>query len=60
MSHYGQRAGNERVTLVVDVDHTLTKLLECAAAWHEAEHGAKVSQAERERQAASDLSLYSL
>ncbi|KAI9988100.1 hypothetical protein PInf_024361 [Phytophthora infestans] len=41
MSHYG-RAGGERVTLVVDVDHTLTKLLECAALWHEAEHGAKI------------------
>uniref|UniRef100_H3HDF1 Uncharacterized protein n=1 Tax=Phytophthora ramorum TaxID=164328 RepID=H3HDF1_PHYRM len=34
MAHYGR----DRVTLVVDVDHTLTKLLECAAAWHEAEH----------------------
>ncbi|ETI51707.1 hypothetical protein F441_05060 [Phytophthora nicotianae CJ01A1] len=41
MSHYG-RAGGERVTLAVDLDHTLTKLLECAAAWHEAEHGAKI------------------
>ncbi|OWY94722.1 hypothetical protein PHMEG_00035469 [Phytophthora megakarya] len=38
MAHYG-RAGSERVTVVVDVDHTLTKLLECAASWHEAEHG---------------------
>ncbi|KAG7386234.1 hypothetical protein PHYPSEUDO_000555 [Phytophthora pseudosyringae] len=42
MSHYG-RSGGERVTLVVDVDHALAKLLECAAAWHEVEHGAKIS-----------------
>ncbi|CEG40917.1 hypothetical protein L915_04925 [Plasmopara halstedii] len=42
MSHYG-RAGSERMTLVVDVDHTLTNLLECAAAWHESEHGSKIN-----------------
>ncbi|KAL3667103.1 hypothetical protein V7S43_008044 [Phytophthora oleae] len=42
MASYGRSGGN-RVTLVVDVDHTLTRLLPCAAAWHEAEHGAKIN-----------------
>jgi hypothetical protein len=42
MAHYG-RSGGDRVTLAVDVDHTLAQLLPCAAAWHEAEHGQKVA-----------------
>ncbi|KAG1709072.1 hypothetical protein DVH05_022703 [Phytophthora capsici] len=42
MASYG-RSGGDRVTLVVDVDHTLTRLLACAAAWHEAEHGKKIN-----------------
>ncbi|CAH0492420.1 unnamed protein product [Peronospora farinosa] len=42
MAYYG-RSGIERMTLVVDVDHTLTKLLECASAWHELEYGVKIN-----------------
>ncbi|KAE9036273.1 hypothetical protein PR003_g9483 [Phytophthora rubi] len=42
MAHFG-RGGSDRVTLAVDVDLTLTDLLHCAAAWHEAEHGAQIN-----------------
>ncbi|EGZ17820.1 hypothetical protein PHYSODRAFT_560325 [Phytophthora sojae] len=42
MAHFG-RGGSDRVTLAVDVDLTLTDLLQCAAAWHEAEHGAPIN-----------------
>ncbi|RLN58144.1 hypothetical protein BBP00_00007152 [Phytophthora kernoviae] len=38
MSHHG-RAGADRVMVAVDVDHTLAKLMDCAAAWHEEQHG---------------------
>ncbi|KAG6602993.1 uncharacterized protein IUM83_06964 [Phytophthora cinnamomi] len=41
MAHFG-RGSSERVTLAVDVDLALTDLLHCAAAWHEAEHGAQI------------------
>ncbi|KAG7393651.1 hypothetical protein PHYBOEH_006043 [Phytophthora boehmeriae] len=37
MSH--ARAGADRAMVAVDVDHALAKLLDCAAAWHEAQHG---------------------
>ncbi|TDH66755.1 hypothetical protein CCR75_005956 [Bremia lactucae] len=41
MAHYG-RAGGDRMQIAVDVDHTLAKMMECAAEWHEEEHGAKI------------------
>ncbi|CAH0481858.1 unnamed protein product [Peronospora belbahrii] len=41
MAHYG-RAGNDRMALIVDVDHTITNLVECAAVWHEIEYGTKI------------------
>ncbi|CAI5733582.1 unnamed protein product [Peronospora destructor] len=41
MAHYG-RSGIERVTVIVDMDYTLTKLLESASAWHESEYGVKI------------------
>lgn len=31
------------MTLVVDLDHTLSNLLECAAEWHKTEHGSKIN-----------------
>ncbi|KAI9912657.1 hypothetical protein PsorP6_004845 [Peronosclerospora sorghi] len=43
MAHHG-RIGS----LAVNLDHTLTELLECAAKWHEVEHGAKINIEELE------------